>query len=129
MFKKDDVVYREQPLLLLQTLDSKQSAVCCSYCMKYVGDWEIQVFSHCTPVFTVQSALSFVTPVYFLMLYYLRVKFSRLILNSAILLSELIVQLARLLRKCFKMDSGCAVLIVIARIPINAYAVMKFIVV
>lgn len=42
--KKGDLIMREQPLVLLQTLSSRKRSLSCSYCMADIGhDWSTQV--------------------------------------------------------------------------------------
>lgn len=42
---KGDVILKEKPFILLQTIESKKCSLCCSYCTKTIGDWKTQVIN------------------------------------------------------------------------------------
>jgi hypothetical protein len=42
-YGKGEVFAKEQPFLVVQTIESKHSALCCSCCFSYLGDWRAQV--------------------------------------------------------------------------------------
>jgi hypothetical protein len=41
--QKDQILFSEEPLLSLQTTQTRAFALCCSHCGNYLMDWKMQV--------------------------------------------------------------------------------------